>query len=258
MDNRVAKAKNNAIIDIPKFINFAEKKEITENTKNKAVYRKKRRNWNVHKSIYEIFKRLIDITISSIGIIISSPIMLIIAIAIKLDSKGPVIFKQVRTGKYGKNFKVWKFRTMAVDNDVRDFSKENQHTKVGTFLRKTSLDELPQLFCILSGKMSFIGPRPWITDYYDNMNEEQRHRVDVTPGLTGLAQAKGRNNITIFEKINYDLEYIDNYGLIEDLKVIFLTIKVVLTKEGSDAGKSIIKNELEALKCENIKEEVRI
>ena len=95
--------------------------------------------------------------------------MIIIAIAIKLDSTGPVIFKQVRTGKYGKNFKVWKFRTMAVDNDVRDFSKENQHTKVGTFLRKTSLDELPQLFCILSGKMSFIGPRPWITDYYDNM-----------------------------------------------------------------------------------------
>lgn len=154
--------------------------------------------------------------------------------------------------KYGKVFHVWKFRTMVADNDVRDFSKSDQHTRVGTFLRKTSLDELPQLFCIFLGKMSFIGPRPWITDYFDNMNEEQRHRVDVTPGLTGLAQAKGRNTISIFDKINYDLEYIDDYGFLEDIKVIFLTIKVVLTKEGADAGKSTIQTELEDLKTQQI------
>lgn len=207
-----------------------------------------RRNWTIRKEIYSYFKRLFDIIVSLIGIIMTSPIMLIIAIAIKLDSKGPVIFKQERTGKYGKLFKVWKFRTMAANNDVRDFSKGDQHTKVGTFLRKTSLDELPQLFTIFIGKMSFIGPRPWITDYFDSMNETQRHRVDVTPGLSGLAQAKGRNNITIFEKINYDLEYIDNYGLVEDIKVVFLTIKTVLTKEGADAGKGTIQNELEDLK----------
>lgn len=211
-----------------------------------------RRNWNIGKSIYFIFKRLFDILLSLFGLIIASPFMIVIAIAIKLDSKGPVIFKQPRTGKYGKIFNVWKFRTMVASNDVRDFSKADQHTKVGTFLRKTSLDELPQLFCILSGKMSFIGPRPWITDYFDNMNAIQRHRVDVTPGLTGLAQAKGRNNITIFEKINYDLEYIDNYGLLEDLKIIFLTIKVVLTHEGADAGKSTIQTELEDLKTQDI------
>ena len=178
--------------------------------------------------------------------------MLICAIAIKLDSKGPAIFKQTRTGRYGKNFNVWKFRTMAANNDVHDFSKKDQHTKVGTFLRKTSLDELPQLFNIFVGKMSFIGPRPWITDYYENMNEEQRHRNDVRPGLTGLAQAKGRNNISIFEKINYDLEYIKNYGLIEDIKVIFLTIKTVFSKEGADAGKNVIQNELEDLKTQEI------
>lgn len=210
--------------------------------------KKNRRNWTIRKEIYSYFKRLFDILVSLIGIIMTSPIMLIIAIAIKLDCKGPVIFKQERTGKYGKLFKVWKFRTMAANNDVRDFSKGDQHTKVGTFLRKTSLDELPQLFTIFIGKMSFIGPRPWITDYFDSMNETQRHRVDVTPGLSGLAQAKGRNNITIFEKINYDLEYIDNYGLIEDIKVVFLTIKTVLTKEGADAGKGTIQNELEDLK----------
>lgn len=210
--------------------------------------KKDRRNWTIRKEIYSYFKRLFDIVVSLIGIIMTSPIMLIIAIAIKLDSKGPVIFKQERTGKYGKLFKVWKFRTMAANNDVRDFSKGDQHTKVGTFLRKTSLDELPQLFTIFIGKMSFIGPRPWITDYFDSMNETQRHRVDVTPGLSGLAQAKGRNNITIFEKINYDLEYIDNYGLVEDIKVVFLTIKTVLTKEGADAGKGTIQNELEDLK----------
>lgn len=214
--------------------------------------KRERRNWNFKKSIYSVFKRLIDILFSLFGIIVLSPIMVIIAIAIKLDSEGPVIFKQERTGKYGKNFNVWKFRTMVANNNVRDFSKGDQHTKVGTFLRKTSLDELPQLFNILVGKMSFIGPRPWITDYYDNMNEEQRHRVDVTPGLTGLAQAKGRNNLSVFDKINYDLQYIDNYSLYEDVKVIFLTIQTVLSKAGADAGKSTIKNELEELKIKNM------
>lgn len=211
-----------------------------------------RRNWSARKTIYSYIKRLFDIILALFGLIISSPFMIIIAIAIKLDSDGPIIFKQPRTGKYGKVFNVWKFRTMVASNDVRDFSKGDQHTKVGTILRKTSLDELPQLFCILSGKMSFIGPRPWIPEYFDNMNEEQRHRVDVTPGLTGLAQAKGRNSISIFEKINYDLEYIDHYGMLEDIKVILLTIRVVLTKEGADAGKSTIQNELEDLKTQKV------
>ena len=182
---------------------------------------KDRRNWNIKKSIYEVIKRIIDILLSLLGIIITLPIMIIIAIAIRIDSEGPIIFKQERTGKYGKNFNVWKFRTMVASNNVRDFSKKDEHTKVGNFLRKTSLDELPQLFNIFLGKMSFIGPRPWITDYYENMNKRQKHRVDVTPGLTGLAQVNGRNNITIFKKINYDLEYIDNYGLYQDIKIVF-------------------------------------
>ena len=214
--------------------------------------RENRRNWNLRKELYSYFRRIVDIVFSIIGIILTSPIMLIIAIAIKLDSRGPVIFKQDRTGKYGKIFKCWKFRTMVANNNVRDISKADQHTKVGTFLRKTSLDELPQFFSILMGHMSFIGPRPWIPEYFENMSEEQKHRVDITPGLTGLAQAKGRNNISIFEKINYDLEYIDNYGLLEDIKVVLLTIKTVLTKEGADAGKQTIQNEIEDLKTQKI------
>ena len=211
-----------------------------------------KRNWTTKKSIYFIIKRIIGFILAFIGLIIASPIMIIVAIAIKLDSKGPVIFKQPRTGKDGKVFNVWKFRSMYVDNDVHDFSKQDAHTKVGNFIRKTSLDELPQLFNILMGKMAFIEPRPWITDYYENMNYIQRHRCDVLPGITGLAQAKGRNNITIFEKIGYDLEYIDNYSLLEDIKVIWWTIETVLSKEGADAGKSVIENELNDLKTQEI------
>lgn len=209
--------------------------------------------YKIHFAFYSFIKRLFDILCSIIGIIVASPIMLVIAIAIKLDSKGPAIFKQVRTGYHGRNFNVLKFRSMYVDNDVHDFSKKDQHTKVGTFLRKTSLDELPQLFCVFLGTMSFIGPRPWITDYYDSMNKKERVRYDVKPGITGLAQAKGRNNISIFEKINYDIEYVRDYSIFEDVKVVFLTIKTVLSKEGADAGKGVIEKELNDLVEENTK-----
>ena len=198
--------------------------------------------------MYKYFKRLLDIVLAIAFLLIFTIPMIIIAIAIKLDSKGPVFFKQDRTGKNGKIFKLYKFRSMPVENDVRDFSKEDQHTRVGGFIRKTSLDELGQLINIAKGEMSFIGPRPWIPEYYENMNEEQRHRCDVLPGITGLAQCKGRNNITINEKINYDLEYVKNFSFKQDIKIIFLTIKTVFREDGADAGKSTIQNELECLK----------
>lgn len=202
--------------------------------------------------MYKYVKRILDLIIAITLFIIFLIPMIIISILIKLDSKGPVLFKQERTGKNGKPFNLYKFRSMAVDNDVHDFSKQDNHTKVGDILRKTSLDELPQIINILKGEMSFIGPRPWITDYYENMTEEQRHRNDVLPGITGLAQAKGRNNITIFDKINYDLEYVQNYSFIQDVKIVFLTIKTVLSKEGADAGKGTIQTELEELKTQEI------
>ncbi|KRN50441.1 sugar transferase [Kandleria vitulina DSM 20405] len=218
----------------------------------------------IHRKIYSqalivVFagiKFMFDRLLAIFGLMVASPLMIIIAIAIKLDSKGPVLFKQERTGKHGKNFYIYKFRTMVEKNDVHDFSKADEHTKIGKILRKTSLDELPQLFSIAIGKMSFIGTRPWITDYYDNMNEEQRRRYAVRPGLTGLAQAMGRNNISIFDKINYDLEYIRDYSLYQDIKIIFLTIKTVFTGHGADAGKNTIKKELDDLKNNNKQMEV--
>lgn len=203
--------------------------------------------------MYRYIKRFLDLIMAIVLMVICIIPMIIISILIKIDSKGPVFFKQERTGKNGKVFMLYKFRSMAVENDVHDFSKSDKHTKIGSILRKLSLDELPQLINILKGEMSFIGPRPWIPDYYDNMTEHQRHRNDVLPGITGLAQAKGRNNISIISKINYDLEYVQNYSLIQDMKIVFLTVKTVLSKEGADAGKNTIQTELETLKTQELK-----
>ena len=193
-------------------------------------------------------KRVLDVLIAILLLVLFTIPMILIAIAIKVEDHGPVFFKQYRTGRYGKVFRLIKFRSMKVDNDVHDFKCADKHTKVGSFLRKTSLDELPQVFNILKGEMSFIGPRPWIPDYYENMNETQRKRVNVRPGITGLAQAKGRNGLTIFQKIKYDVHYVENLTFFEDCKVIFLTIVTVLSGKGADAGKETIKNELDALK----------
>lgn len=206
---------------------------------------------------YSLVKTLFDILIALIGLILFSPFFIVISIAIKLDSKGPILFKQSRTGINGKVFTLYKFRSMRFDNDVHDFSVKDQTTKVGKILRKTSLDELPQFINILKLDMSLIGPRPWICDYYDKMNNIQKNRCNVRPGITGLAQVSGRNDITINDKINYDLEYIKNYSLILDIKIIFKTIQSVLSHKGYDAGKSTIKQELEDLEKTKFLEVIR-
>jgi len=197
-------------------------------------------------------KRFFDLILSLIIFIVFLPIMLIVALLIKLEDKGPALFKQERTGKDGKIFMLYKFRSMKINNNVRDFSCDDQRTKIGTILRKTSLDELPQIINILKGDMSFIGPRPWIHEYYESMNEEQRKRTSVLPGITGLAQACGRNNISIFDKINYDLEYVKNISLKEDIRIVFLTIKTVFSKSGADLGKIGIQGELEVLRNQKV------
>ena len=197
--------------------------------------------------MYKYVKRFFDLIMALILVIIFLIPMIIIAILIKLDSKGPIFFKQERTGKNGKIFLLYKFRSMAVDNDVHDFNCQDKKTRVGNVLRKLSLDEFPQLINIIKGEMSFIGPRPWIPDYYENMTDYQRRRNDVLPGITGLAQVKGRNNINIIAKINYDLEYVKNFSFRQDVKIFFLTIASVLSKEGADAGKNTIHTELEML-----------
>lgn len=197
--------------------------------------------------MYKYVKRFFDLIMALILVIIFLIPMIIIAILIKLDSKGSIFFKQERTGKNGKIFLLYKFRSMAIDNDVHDFNCQDKKTRVGNVLRKLSLDEFPQLINIIKGEMSFIGPRPWIPDYYENMTDYQRRRNDVLPGITGLAQVKGRNNINIIAKINYDLEYVKNFSFKQDVKIFFLTIATVLSKEGADAGKNTIHTELEML-----------
>ena len=198
--------------------------------------------------MYKYIKRILDILVSVAVLIVFSIPMIIVAIAIKIDSKGPVFFKQIRTGKDGKEFYLYKFRSMSADNDVLNFKKENELTKVGSFIRKTSLDELSQVFNILKGDMSWIGPRPWIKEYAENFTPDQKRRLEVLPGLTGLAQCNGRNNLSILDKIKYDIEYVDNMSFILDLKIVFMTIKSVLKREGAELAKSGIKDELDELK----------
>jgi len=200
---------------------------------------------------YHFVKRTFDIVFALVGVIAASPLFLIVAIAIKTTSKGPVFFRQRRTGKDGKEFDILKFRSMVADNDVRDLSKGDQYTTVGKFIRRTSIDELPQLINIVKGEMSFVGPRPWIPEYWQNMNDEERERNSVRPGITGLAQVMGRNSINIFEKIGHDLKYVQSASILMDLKVMFLTIKTAVVGKSVSNGKSGIAEDIEDLKKEN-------
>lgn len=179
-------------------------------------------------------KRLLDIILSLIAIIITLPIFLIVGILVLIFLGKPAIFRQKRPGKNEKIFTMYKFRTMSnkKDKDGNLLPNELRITKFGSFLRKTSLDEIPEFINILKGDMSFVGPRPLRVDYLPLYNKEQRHRHDIRPGLTGLAQVSGRNNITWSEKFKYDLDYISNITFLNDLKIILLTIeKVVLRKD---------------------------
>lgn len=196
----------------------------------------------------KFFKRVIDLLFAMFLLVLTFPIFIIVALLIKIDSAGPIIFVQKRTGLFGKDFNIYKFRTMSSDNNVLDFKKENQMTKVGRIIRSLSLDELPQLFNVVKGDMSFVGPRPWIIEYYKNMNQYQKNRVSVRPGITGLAQVNGRNSLSIHQKIDYDLIYVEKMSFIFDIKIGFDTIKAVFTKAGQEMEKSGIKDEIEALK----------
>ena len=210
-----------------------------------------KRMYTTKTSFFGFIKRGFDFLIALILLILLLPVFLVVAIAIKMDSSGPVFFRQKRTGKNGKEFEILKFRSMVADNDVSDTSCEDKYTRLGEKLRKSSVDELPQLINVLKGEMSFTGPRPWIPEYYKNMTRKERERCLVRPGITGLAAAKGRNGLSVFEKINYDLEYVHNYSLSQDIKVVFLTIGTVLTRKGASSNKSVIHNELDELKKRN-------
>lgn len=198
-------------------------------------------------------KRIFDIIVACIIMLFSAIPMLIIAIAIKIEDRGPIIYKSERIGKGLKTFDTYKFRSMKTDREElnSDMSHEEMVTKVGKFIRKTSLDELPQIFNVLKGDMSFIGPRPWIPEYYDWFSKEQKRRADVLPGISGLALVKGRNGIDIFKKVEYDIEYVDNISLWMDIKCIWFTIAVVFKKDNAEISEIGIKEEIEDLKRRN-------
>lgn len=184
-------------------------------------------------------KRFADVMISIFLIIfmVAIPLLIVIPIVIKLTSKGPAVFTQERMGKDGKAFKIYKFRTMKVIEDSYDkdgnlLTPKERITKVGSFLRKTSLDEIMQVFNVLNGTMSFIGPRPSLPYQAENYDERQRRRLEVRPGITGWAQVNGRNDLTWSEKIEFDIEYIEKYSWWFDIKILFGTVAVVLKQDG--------------------------
>lgn len=185
-------------------------------------------------------KRFLDLILSLLALIILMPVLVIVAIVIKIDSKGPVFFLQERLGKNGKVFKIIKFRTMVVNAEkIGDglkvkSEKDNRITRVGKILRKTSLDELPQLINVVKGEMTLIGPRPPVTYHphkYDEYPEEQKRRFLVRPGITGLAQVRVRNSATWDERIKIDLEYIKKITFIGDFRIFVNTIISVFAKK---------------------------
>jgi len=199
------------------------------------------------RSVQLFIKRAFDIVVSAMMILVLTviPVLIVVPIVIKLTSKGPAVFVQERMGKDQKVFKIYKFRTMAlppedsyVENGVlyqangELLKSESRITKVGAFLRKTSLDELMQLFNILNGTMSFVGPRPTLPYQVERYSDEQKRRFEMRPGVTGWAQVNGRNNLTWTEKIRFDIQYIDNFNLWFDIKILFMTVGTVLGGKG--------------------------
>lgn len=204
-------------------------------------------------------KRLIDIVLSLLILILLSPIMLISAIAIKLDSSGPVIFKQKRLGLNGKEFYIYKFRSMCVgaeNGGVYSDNNDKRVTKVGNFLRKTSIDELPQAVNVLKGDMSFIGPRPPLTYHpwpIEEYTEEQLHMFDARPGITGWAQVNGRKGVEWHKRIQLNCWYVDNMSLWLDLKILFITFfKVIKNEDNVNVGATLVTDKVQEKETETV------
>ncbi len=184
--------------------------------------------------MYKYIKRFFDIFSSLIAIIILSPVLIVTAILVRTKLGSPVLFKQERPGKDEKIFTLMKFRTMTDERDENGefLPDEVRLTKFGKFLRSTSIDELPELFNILKGDMSVIGPRPLLVRYLPRYNEHQHRRHEVRPGLSGWAQVNGRNTVSWEDKFNMDVEYVENYSIIMDIKILFMTVVNVLRHDG--------------------------
>lgn len=183
----------------------------------------------------DFFKRIVDIAISLPVTVVLLPVFAVIIIAIKISSKGSAVFKQQRAGKDGEPFVFYKFRTMKLNADPFGSSPKTgddpRLTKVGRFLREYSLDELPQLFNVLKGGMSIVGPRPLYISQMDEWNERQKKRLLVKPGLTGLAQIQGRGELTREEKLELDVKYVETAGFLADIKIVLVTIAQVFGRK---------------------------
>lgn len=192
--------------------------------------------------MYAVFKRIFDICISIVALVLLSPIMIIVAVLVKLDSKGPVFFKQQRLGVGGVPFNMYKFRSMCVGAEkqgtgVYSFKGDSRITKVGRVLRATSLDELPQLVNILKGDMSLIGPRPALTYHpwpYDQYDDHQKHMFDVRPGISGWAQVNGRKEVPWPERIELNVYYVEHMSFALDFKIFWMTIFKVATNADNE------------------------
>jgi len=195
-----------------------------------------------NKGIYRRFlKRPMDFILSLMAIIFLSPVLIIVGVLVRVKLGSPVLFKQKRPGLNEKIFTMYKFRTMTDEKDKNGelLPDSVRLTKFGRMLRSTSLDELPELFNILRGDMSIVGPRPLLIQYLELYNDHQKRRHEVRPGLSGHAQVNGRNAISWEDKFNLDVEYVDNVSFIDDWKIIFLTIMKVFVKEGISSDTSV-------------------
>ena len=217
---------------------------------NKVLEKPQRKTFN--EITYSFLKRTVDITASATALLLLSPVFLVTSLAIKNDSKGPAMFTQKRIGKDGKLFEIYKFRTMVPDADKKLFEllekdeeaakeyklnkklkNDPRITKLGAFLRKTSIDELPQLINVLKGDMSLVGPRPYLPREMEDMGQYYDTIVECKPGITGLWQVSGRSNTTFEQRLEVDMEYNENKGFLYDLELLTKTVGVVINKDGA-------------------------
>lgn len=208
---------------------------------------------------YEAYvKRLLDLVLSAVALLLLSPVILVVAILVRCNLGAPVIFCQERPGKDEEIFKLYKFRSMtdACDAYGELLPDELRLTRFGRFLRSTSLDELPELWNIFKGDMSIVGPRPLLVEYLPYYTEEERHRHDVSPGLTGLAQVNGRNNLSWEEKFAYDLEYVENISFTMDIRIVVLTFSKVVGRNDVLSGSELKKVASRLDDERNVKEHV--
>ena len=203
------------------------------------------------RGFYRAVKRFLDVTASFLGLVLLSPLMLAVSILIKIDSRGPVIFRQTRIGRNGKVFEIYKFRSMCVGAEktgsgVYSGKGDARVTRIGKILRATSIDELPQLVNILKGEMSFVGPRPPLTYHpwkYEEYTDFQKRMFEVRPGITGWAQVNGRKDVEWHKRIELNVWYVDHMSLLLDIKIMFMTaFKVLTNADNENSGATVNKS----------------